>query len=299
MDDDATLSQLCDQLTLQLQGRLSGRIEGTYRLLAKRILENLTEPEAARLRQDPAGARGLLAATLERLLGSDPRTRQLAGVILTPPGETTRGPGQRRDDKVRILVFISQPDRLGAKGARLARLRTDEELRQIQQALSRASLGRRFEVELVPAARAEDLSWGLLEHEPDIVHFSGHGYQGAILVEGKEGAGVLITGEKLARLFTIFKGGRLRCVVLNACQSGLHAEPIAKEVGAAIARFANVPDRAAQVFAEHFYAGLGFGKTLQEAYDLGCWQVDAQGGWGEAAQPQLLGEAREIRFAAE
>jgi len=172
-------------------------------------------------------------------------------------------------------------------------------VRQIQEALRRASLGRQFEVVLIPAARVQDLSWGLLEYEPDILHFSGHGYEGAILVEGTNGSAQLIDGEKLGRLCAIFKGGRLRCVVLNACKSGLQAEPVAKEVGAAVARSSNVPDQAARIFAEHFYAGLGFGRTLQEAFDLGCWQVEAQGGWGLAALPQLLGEAREIRFAEE
>ena len=231
---------------------------------------------------------------------SDPRTRQLVGVILTPPDQTTRGSGQRKDDKVRILVLISQPDRMSSTSfSSLPRLRTDEEFRQIREALSKSTLGRQFELVSMPAARAEDLSWGLLEYEPDILHFSGHGYQGAILVERKDGSAWPIDGPMLARLFRIFKGGRLRCVVLNACESGHEAEPIASEVGAAVVRADTVPDQAALVFAEHFYEGLGFGRTLREAFELGCWQVDAQGEWGEDAKPQLLGEAREIRFAAE
>lgn len=295
---DPTLERICDQLVLFWQGKLTGRIEGTYRLLAKRILESLPKPVADRLLQTPQDERGLLADTLEGLLRSDPRTRQLAGVILTPPSQTTRGSGQRKDDRVRVLVLTSQPGSMSGLGS-LPLLRADEEYRQIREALSKATLGRQFELVSMPAARAEDLSWGLLEYEPDILHFSGHGYQGAILVERKDGSAWPIDGPMLARLFKIFKGGRLRCVVLNACESGLEAEPIAREVGAAVTRHDPVPDQAAIVFAEHFYKGLGFGQTLGEAFDLGCWHVEAEGEWGESAKPQLLGEAREIRFTAE
>jgi hypothetical protein len=299
-EGDPTLEKICDQLILSLCGKLQGRIDGTYRLLGNRVLGSLPEPAAQRIRQSPASERALLRSTLENLLRSDPRTRQLAGVILTPPDQTTRGSGLRKDDRVRILVLSAQPDRMSTKSrVSLPRLRTDEEARQIQEGVRRGPLGRQFDVTVLPAARVEDLSWGLLEYEPDILHFSGHGFQGAIQLERPDGSAWEVTGEQLARLFGIFKGGRLRCVVLNACESGLEAEPIAREVGAAVARCDTVPDQAAIVFAEFFYQGLGFGQTLGEAFDLGCWHVDALGGWGDTAQPQFLGEAREIRFAAE
>ena len=171
-----------------------------------------------------------------------------------------------------------------------------EEARQIREALTRS--GRHIEIIEASAVRARDLSWYLLEYDPDILHFSGHGYQGAILVEREDRTDWPLEGRHLAELFGIFKN-RLRCVVLNACYSGLQAEPIAHQVGAAVTRNEAVPDQAAIVFAEHFYEGLGFGRTLQEAYQLGCWQVKAQGEWGASALPQLLGEAREIRFVSE
>lgn len=294
---DPTLDFLCDQLVLHLRGELSGRINDTYRLLAKRILGSLPEPEAERARQAPGEARALLAETLENLLRSDPRTRQLVAVILTPPTETTRGSGHRTDDRVRILILTAQPGSLGPGLGSLPRLQLDSEVRQIQEAVRHSTFGRAFEIVMLPAARTRDLSWGLLEYEPEILHFSGHGDQGSIYVERGDGTAWPIPGEMLARLFRIFKGGRLRCVVLNACETGGEAEPIAREVGAAVVRPDKVPDQAALVFSEHFYQGLGYGRTLQDAFDLGCWHVEAIGEWGEPARPQLLGEAREIRFA--
>jgi hypothetical protein len=296
--EDPTLGLLCDQLVLHLQGKVTGRINDTYRLLARRVLGSLPEPAADRARQAPEGERDLLAGALENLLRSDPRTRQLASVILTPPGETTRGPGHRTDNRVRVLILTAQPGSLSPGLSSLPRLRLDQEVRQIQEALRRALFGREFEVVTLPAARTQDLSWGLLEYEPELLHFSGHGDQGSIYVERPDGTAWPITGEMLARLFRIFKGGRLRCVVLNACETGGEAEPIAREVGAAVVRPDKVSDQAALLFAEHFYQGLGYGQTLQEAFELGCWHVEADGEWGPPARPQLLGEAREIRFAS-
>jgi hypothetical protein len=190
----------------------------------------------------------------------------------------------RRTDRVRILVLSVQPEQH-------LLLRTDEEGYRIREALRRASRRQQFEVVLFSAARVEDLSRALLEYDPDILHFTGH-----LLFEQSDGSASAMTGEPLARLFRIFKGGRLRCVVLNAAQSGLEAEPIAREVGAVVVR--SHPDQAALVFAEHFYSGLAYGRTLQEAFNLGCWQVEAHGWRGEAGSLQLLGEAREIRFAS-
>lgn len=292
-DLDPTLELLCDQLVLHLQGKLGGRINDTYRLLAKR----LPEPVAARVRKAPEEERALLAGALENLLQSDPRTRQLAGVILTPPGDVPRGSGHRTDNRVRILILTAQPGSHGSGMGSLPRLQLDQEVRQIQEAVRHGTLGREFEVFTLPAARPQELSWGLLEYEPEILHFSGHGQQGSIFVERGDGTSWPITGEMLGRLFRIFKGGRLRCVVLNACESGGEAEPIVREVGAAVVRSDTVPDQAALVFSEYFYQGLGYGHTLQGAFDLGCWHLDAIGEWGESAKPRLLGDALEVRFA--
>lgn len=296
---DPTLDLLCGQLTLHLQGALEGDVERRYRLLAKRVLDSLPERTAARLRQAPEVERDLLADTLEDLLHDDPRTRRLVGVILTPRDQTTRGSGHRQDDRVRVLILTSQPDRMSAKSPKFPRLRLEDEGREIQLALRSGVFGRQFEVTYLPAVQAEDLSWALLEYEPDLLHFSGHGYRGAILLRRPDGSAWPITGEVLARHLKIFKSTRLRCVILNACETSHEAEMVAREVGAVVARSGSVRDQAALVFSKYFYEGLGYGKTLREAFDSGCCGVDTLGGWGEAAKPQLLGEGGEVRFAGE
>lgn len=288
-ETEPTLAWICDGLVRHLAGQgAADRLFRTYRLLANHLLERLPKDESQRLRQSPEERRGTLTALVAASLRDDPRTRRLVAVLLTPPGEITRGDGRRQEKTSRILFLSAQPEKM--RGLRLG-----EEARQIREALTRA--GRHIEIVEASAVRARDLSWYLLEYDPDILHFSGHGYQGAILVEREDRTDWPLEGRHLAELFGIFKN-RLRCVVLNACYSGLQAEPIAHQVGAAVARDEAVPDQAAIVFAEHFYEGLGFGRTLRESFELGCWQVKAQGEWGASALPKLLGEAGETRFVS-
>jgi hypothetical protein len=288
-ETEPTLAWICDGLVRHLAGQgAADRLFRTYRLLANHLLERLPKDEAQRLRQSPEERRGTLTALVAASLRDDVRTRQLVAVLLTPPGNVSRS-APRRDDKLsRILFLSSQSNRQEA-------IRIAEEERQIRHALLGARYGRQLEIIVGSAVRVRDFPWYLLEYDPDILHFSGHGYQGAILVENDGEADWPLEGCRLAELFGIFKN-RLRCVVLNSCHSGMEAEPIAREVGAAVVRPGAVSDQAAIIFSEHFYEGLGYGRTLRHAFDLGCWGVNSR---GIGALPQLLGEAREIRFVSE
>ncbi|WP_347566270.1 CHAT domain-containing protein [Scytonema sp. UIC 10036] len=55
------------------------------------------------------------------------------------------------------------------------KLRLDEEVREIQAGLERARRREQFEIISKMAVRPNDLRRALLDHEPQIVHFSGHG----------------------------------------------------------------------------------------------------------------------------
>lgn len=286
---EPTLAWIRDGLVRHLTGQgAAERSDRTYRLLANHLLDPLPKDEVQRLRQSPEEGHGALTTLVAARLRDDARTRHLVAVLLTPPN-APRGHACR-DEKISRVLFMS------AQPKETRELRLGEEARQIRQALTRT--GRRIEMIETSALRARDLSWYLLDYDPDILHFSGHGYQGAILVERDDRTDWPLEGSHLAKLFGIFKN-RLRCVVLNSCFSGLQADPIAHTVGAVIARKEAVPDEPAIIFAEHLYEGLGFGRTLRESFELGCWQVQAQGEWGASALPQLLGEAREIRFVSE
>jgi len=55
------------------------------------------------------------------------------------------------------------------------RLRLDEQVREIQAALKRAKNRSEFEILTESAVRVDDLRRALLDNQPTIVHFSGHG----------------------------------------------------------------------------------------------------------------------------
>jgi hypothetical protein len=301
---DPILVRVCDNLVRHLERKPlpDARFTDTYRLLADRVLRSLPGPVAEDLRGAPDSGRAALAEALAGLLQSDPDVQQIVSVVLTPPGREVRG-HKKRKDTIRILFLSSQPEKPRSfLGGGVARpnplLRVDREVQEIRNALKRATHHKRFEFFDELDMRVKDLPWALLHYKPDILHFTCHGEQGAILLGGLDGMEWSLDGADLARLFVIWKGS-LRCVVLNACYSAMQAEPIAREVGAAVARPDTVEDSAAILFSAEFYQGIASGRSLREAFEIGCWQLDANGGWGKAAHPVLLGEARELRFVNE
>ena len=83
--------------------------------------------------------------------------------------------------KIKILVLTADP--LGTDHHQL-----DEEVRAIDQALRQAKLRDRSDLRSHWAVRIEELQELLLRHQPDIVHFSGHGTEGSgIILENADG----------------------------------------------------------------------------------------------------------------
>jgi hypothetical protein len=80
------------------------------------------------------------------------------------------------------------------------------------------------------SVRPADISQALLDVQPQIVHFSGHGMAtGALCFENLVGETHPIEPDALAALFKQF-AGQVNCVVLNACNSEIQANAIAKHV---------------------------------------------------------------------
>jgi hypothetical protein len=69
----------------------------------------------------------------------------------------------------------------------------------------------------------------------------------------------------------------VQCVLLNACWSEIQARGIAEQIDYVIGMNQAVGDQAAIAFAAGFYQALGAGRTIAEAYELGCIQIRLQG----------------------
>jgi hypothetical protein len=166
---------------------------------------------------------------------------------------------------------------LSADPTNASRLRLGEELREIQEKLQLAKQRERFELHQRMSARPSDISQALLDIQPKIVHFSGHGaITGALYFETQVGEAHAVQPDALAALFEQF-ANRLKCVILNACYSETQANAIAKHIDYVIGMNQAVGDKAAIAFAIGFYQAIGAGRTIEEAYKLGCVQIRLQG----------------------
>lgn len=183
-------------------------------------------------------------------------------------------------EQVKILFLSASPKDVG-------QIRLGEEVREVDQNIQ---LGRcRDQLALIPhfAVRPRDLRETLLRHEPQILHFSGHGSPTkGIVLEDNTGHTQLVSTDALAALLRIIKDN-LRIVVLNACYSSLQAEAISQIVDFTIGMNKEIGDRAAIVFSAAFYQGLAFGRSVQESFDLGVSAIMMEG-IDEANKPDLL-----------
>ena len=155
-------------------------------------------------------------------------------------------------------------------------LELDQEWRAIDEAIRKSKFRDKFKIEQHRATRVSDLQGCLLRYEPDIVHFSGHGFVNEILLEDDAGNSQPVSAEALREVFRAFKG-TVRCVVLNACFTQLQAQAVAEHIDCMIGTYFALGDEAARHFAAGFYEGLGYGRDVQAAFDLGCGRIRLAG----------------------
>jgi hypothetical protein len=173
-------------------------------------------------------------------------------------------------DVISILFLAAEP-------TDAARLRLGEELREIQEKLQLAKYRERFVLYQRMSVRPTDISQALLDVQPRIVHFSGHGTStGALCFENQIGHIHPIQPNALAALFEQF-ANQVDCVLLNACYTETQAQAIAQHINCVIGMSQVISDRAAVAFAIGFYQALGAGRTIEAAYKLGCVQLRLQG----------------------
>lgn len=66
-------------------------------------------------------------------------------------------------------------------------------------------------------------------------------------------------------------------MVFNACFSAEYARVMTRHIDVAIGMRHTVDDRASRAFATGFYCGLGFGQSVQKAFEIGTNQVALEG----------------------
>jgi TIR domain/CHAT domain len=179
-----------------------------------------------------------------------------------------------------VLVLTANP-------TGTSRLRLDEEVREIQAGLERSRYRDRFQLISRWAVRPRDIQRAMLEVEPHIVHFSGHGSGTKGLVfEDEIGRPKEIEGQALARLFDLFSAS-VECVILSGCYSEGQARSIAQYIDSVIGMTQAIGDRAAIEFSVGFYDALGAGRSVDFAFQIGSSSI-ALAGLAEHLTPILI-----------
>jgi len=176
---------------------------------------------------------------------------------------------KKRKRPIKILFLAANPKNT-------ERLRLDEEIRGIDQALRQAEYHERFDIAQQWAVRVSDLQDHFLRYKPDIVHFSGYGSDTQeIILEDQHGESQPAPVRALSKTFSLLKDN-IRCVVLNACYSEPQAKAIAEYIDCVIGMSENITDKAAIKFSAAFYKALGYGRDVKTAFELGCNQIDLE-----------------------
>jgi len=185
----------------------------------------------------------------------------------------------------KILVLSANPKNT-------SRLRLDEEVREIENGLQRSQHRKNFVLKCQWAIRYYDIRRAMLDVQPNIVHFCGHGEgEVGIAVENDTGQSQIINTEALTGLFELF-AEHVECVILNACYSTVQAHAIARHIRYVIGMDKQIGDKAAIEFSMAFYDALGAGKSIEFAHRLGCNAIQIAG-IPEHLSPVLLAKSRQ------
>lgn len=146
-----------------------------------------------------------------------------------------------------------------------------------------------FELRSKWTVTVDELMRHLLDLQPTIVHFSGHGDAAGLVVIGDDGRPQPVTPAALTKMIQT-TAGTARLAVLNACYSDAQAEALRDAVGCAIGMRGTITDEAARAFAVGLYRGLGYRRSVRNAYEQAEATLDGKG-LSAQAQPRCLARA--------
>lgn len=172
-----------------------------------------------------------------------------------------------RPPNQKILILATNPKAT-------PRLRFDEEIREIEEGLRRSRYRDNFDITSCMVIRLVDLRRALLDYEPQIVHFLGHGAERGLMLEDDVGNSILMAPEALSRLFDVFSTA-VNCIILHGYDLEEQANAISKHINHVIQIDSHIEERAAVEFSVGFYDALGAGKSIEEAFEFGCYAIQS------------------------
>jgi TIR domain/CHAT domain len=189
--------------------------------------------------------------------------------VPSPHTALSTGRDEKTMQKIKALFLAANP-------ASMSQLAIDKEMRAIEQKVHASEHRDVLVFQSAWAVQPDDLLQLLNQHKPHIVHFSGHGRSEGLSLVGENGQERLVTTRALKSLFTTLKDN-IRLVFLNACYSREQAQALIETIDCMIGMKEGIHDDAAIAFASSFYRAIGFGRSVQEAFDQGITSLLLEG----------------------
>ncbi len=167
---------------------------------------------------------------------------------------------------LKVLFLAAAPAKASARAL-------DEEIRAIDAKIRAAE--HRDRLVMIPHwdVQLDDLAGLLLRHMPHVIHLTGE----AAASDGESPAVPRhVTPEALARVLGVLKDN-VQVVLINASHSSAQARATAGAIDCAIGMAGSIGDEHAIPFAAEFYQTLAYGRSIQQAFDLGIVRLQNEG----------------------
>lgn len=180
----------------------------------------------------------------------------------TPAGNFATGNGPGTMKKHVILFLAANPQASHP-------LKLGEECAEIERELKMAPNRDDFHFESRWAVSIDELMRHLMELDPTVIHFSGHGGGSAgLMFQDEQGQPQPVSARALAMmLHTTTRSARV--VLLNACYSTEQADVLRAKIDCIVGMDSAIGDDAARAFAIRFYGALGNRRSIGNAVEQG------------------------------
>lgn len=162
-------------------------------------------------------------------------------------------------EKITVLFMASNPIDSN-------QLRLDEEARAIKDMIRKSKHRESVVFETCWAVRPLDILQAINELNPTIIHFSGHGTDtNELVLQNPDGTAKFVSKEAIVQ--TMMVGSEdIRLVFFNTCFSYGQAESVVEHIEAAIGMTDSISDEVARIFSAQFYSAIGFGLSIEVAF---------------------------------
>lgn len=163
--------------------------------------------------------------------------------------------------KLKIALLVTNPDSR-------ASLQTGVEARYIDENIRLSPRASEVELKIVPAPTLPTLLDTLNSYGPDVLHFSGHGGDQALVLDNEKAGGdggTVLDFDIIASVLGATRA-KPKLLVLVACDTVDGAERFLDEVPIVIAMSDSIGDAAACDFSAQFYRTLSTGETVANSF---------------------------------